>query len=212
MTQKLLDLVMVCWFCYLAKWIKFGFPAILWRTHERNGQKFGMLLHPNYSQKSFVFGHGLFIFLLLSQFWLSKMGQIWGFQAFYGDHKQNPFVSCNINNIKEINDIVKASYVKIMPLTRSLECESHTGYSGGNNSCSLSDVAECSIILNKNTPPSEFLPDSNTVYPSGDTRIFSQSHPPPLINEYKHPFGLKNPKFQCFFKFCPSVNLFNFSE
>ena len=37
--------------------------------------------------------------------------------------KHNPFVSCNINNIKEINDIVKASYVKIMPLTRSLECE-----------------------------------------------------------------------------------------
>ena len=37
--------------------------------------------------------------------------------------KNNPFVSCNINNIKEINDIVKASYVKIMPLTRSLECE-----------------------------------------------------------------------------------------
>ena len=37
--------------------------------------------------------------------------------------KYNPFVSCNINNIKEINDIVKASYVKITPLTRSLECE-----------------------------------------------------------------------------------------
>ena len=37
--------------------------------------------------------------------------------------KHNPFVSCNINNIKQINDIVKASYVKIMPLTRSIECE-----------------------------------------------------------------------------------------
>ena len=37
--------------------------------------------------------------------------------------KHNHFVSCNINNIKEINDIVKSSYVKIMPLTRSLECE-----------------------------------------------------------------------------------------
>ena len=70
--------------------------------------------------------------------------------------------------------------------------------SGGNNSCSLSDVAECSI-LDKNTSPSEFLPDSNTVYTSGDSRIFSQSHPPSLINEHKHPFGLKNPKFQCFF-------------
>ena len=37
--------------------------------------------------------------------------------------KHNPFVSCIINNTKEINDIVKPSYVKIMPLTRSLECE-----------------------------------------------------------------------------------------
>ena len=37
--------------------------------------------------------------------------------------KHNPFVSCNINHTKEINDIVKASYVKIMPLTRSLGCE-----------------------------------------------------------------------------------------
>ena len=149
--------------------------------------------------------------------------------------KHKPFVSCNINNTKEINDIVKASYVKIMPLTRSLECEwinksplpttvsdtvnAHpppytldVDDSGGNNSCSLSDVAECSITLDKKYTPSEFLPDSNTVYTSGDTRIFSQSHPPPLINEHKHPFGLKNPKFQCFFKFCLSVNLFKFSE
>ena len=82
-----------------------------------------------------------------------------------------------------------------MPLTRSVECEwinksplptnvSDTvnapppytldiDDSGGNNSCSLSDVA--------------------------DTRIFSQLHPLPLITEHKHPFGLKNPKFQCFF-------------
>ena len=32
-----------------------------------------------------------------------------------------------------------------------------------------------------------------------DTRVFIQSHPLPLIIEHKHPFGLKNPKFQCFF-------------
>ena len=37
--------------------------------------------------------------------------------------EHNPFVSCNINKTKEINDIVKASCVKIMPLTRSVECE-----------------------------------------------------------------------------------------
>ena len=92
--------------------------------------------------------------------------------------KHNPFVSCYINNTKEINDIVKASCVKIMPLTRSVECEwmnkpplptnvSDTvnaplpytldvNDSGGNNSCSLSDVAECSIIPDKNTPPRNF--------------------------------------------------------
>ena len=69
---------------------------------------------------------------------------------------------------------------------------------GGNNSCSLSDVAECSIILDMNTPPSEILRDCNTVYTSGDTRIFSQSHPLPLITEHKHPVGLNIPKFQCF--------------
>ena len=37
--------------------------------------------------------------------------------------KHSPFVSCNIHNSKEINDIVKSSYVKIKPLTRSLEYE-----------------------------------------------------------------------------------------
>ena len=42
---------------------------------------------------------------------------------FSGMLKHNPFVSCNMNNIQEINDIVKSIYVKIMPLTRSLECE-----------------------------------------------------------------------------------------
>ena len=129
--------------------------------------------------------------------------------------KHNPFVSCNINNTKEINDIVKASCVKIMPLTRSVECgwtnksplptnvyapppppyTLNIDDSGGNNSC---DFAECSIMIDKNTPPSEFLRDCNTVYTSGDTRIFSQLHPLPLITEHKHPFGLKNPKFQCF--------------
>ena len=45
----------------------------------------------------------------------------------------------------------------------------------------------------------EILPDCNTVYTSGDTRIFSQPHPLPVITEHKHPYGLKNPKFQCFF-------------
>ena len=40
----------------------------------------------------------------------------------YGEKNSDQLI-CNIDNIKQINDIVKASYVKIMPLTRSLECE-----------------------------------------------------------------------------------------
>ena len=66
---------------------------------------------------------------------------------------------------------------------------------GENNSCSLSDVAECSRTLDKNTPPSGFLRDSNTGHMSGDTRIFSQLHLPLLKNEHNHHFGIKNPKF-----------------
>ena len=55
-------------------------------------------------------------------------------------------------------------------------------------------------ILDKNTlHPIGILPDKNTDYTSGDPRIFSQLHPPLLINEHKHPFGTTNPKFQCFF-------------
>ena len=87
-------------------------------------------------------------------------------------HKVTPSILGWLNNTKEINDTVKASCVKIMPLTRSVECEwknkSHLPTnvfdtvnapppytldiddSGGNNSCNLSDVAECSIILDKN--------------------------------------------------------------
>ena len=80
------------------------------------------------------------------------------------------FVSCNINDIKEINDIVKSSYVTIMPLKGVLSVNGQTNHplqptylilrmppppphtlnidaSGGNNPCSLSDVAECSRIL-----------------------------------------------------------------
>ena len=141
--------------------------------------------------------------------------------------KHSPFVSRNIHKIKEINDIVKTSYVKITPITWSLECEwtnksplqtnvfdnphpLDIDDSGGNNSCNLSDVAECSRILDKNTPPSEFLPD-NTEYTSGHTRIFSQLHPLLLINEHRHPFDIKNPKFQCFFNSVLQL-IFNFSD
>ena len=37
--------------------------------------------------------------------------------------KHSPSVSCDIHDIKEINYIVKASYVKITQLPKGLECE-----------------------------------------------------------------------------------------
>ena len=85
-------------------------------------------------------------------------------------------------------------YCECPPPSHTLDIDDIRGI----NSCSLSDVTECSRILVKNTPPSEFLPDLNTEYTSADTRIFSQLHPPLLVNEHKHPFGIMNPKFQWF--------------
>ena len=63
------------------------------------------------------------------------------------------------------------------------------------NQCIWCCVTGCSTILDENTHPSEFLPNRNDDYKSGDPRIFSQSHPPLLINKQKHPFCIKNPKF-----------------
>ena len=69
--------------------------------------------------------------LLLKYF--KKFGSAYDIEKKYGEKnsdplfsrmlKHTPFVSFNINNIKEINDIVKSSYVKIVPHARSFECE-----------------------------------------------------------------------------------------
>ena len=40
-----------------------------------------MLLYLGDLQNWLDYGHGLVIFLILALFWLSEMGQIWGFQA-----------------------------------------------------------------------------------------------------------------------------------
>ena len=65
--------------------------------------------------------------------------------------------------------------------------------------CDLRDVTKCSTVPYKNTPPSAILTaDINNHPTSGEPRIFSQLHPPLVINEHKHPFGIKNPKFQCY--------------
>ena len=93
-----------------------------------------------------------------------------------------------------MNDIVKSSYVKIMPLTKSLECEWTNKSPFPTNTQGVDDIGRGGVIhvvwamlpnvleyLIK-THPSEFLPDSYTEYTSGDTRIYSQLHPPLLIN------------------------------
>ena len=44
-----------------------------------------MLMYLDHLQNWLVYGHSLLIFLILALFWLSEMGQIWGFRAFSGE-------------------------------------------------------------------------------------------------------------------------------
>ena len=58
------------------------FPGICRGMHGGNGLKLYMLMCLDHLQNWLFYGHGLLIFLILALFWLSEMGQIWGFQAF----------------------------------------------------------------------------------------------------------------------------------
>ena len=42
-------------------------------------------MYLDHFQNWLVYGSGLLIFIVLALFWLSEMGQIWGFQAFPGE-------------------------------------------------------------------------------------------------------------------------------
>ena len=64
------------------------FPGICRRTHGGNGLKFYMLIYLDHLQNWLVYGHSLLIFLILALFWLSEMGQIWGFWAFPGERME----------------------------------------------------------------------------------------------------------------------------
>ena len=55
------------------------------KLHGGNGLKFYILMYLERLQNWLVYGHGLLIFLILVQFWLSETGQIWGFRAFPGE-------------------------------------------------------------------------------------------------------------------------------
>ena len=64
------------------------FPGICRRMHGGNGLKFYMLMYLDPLQNWLVYGRGLLIFLILALFWLSEMGQIWGFRAFQREHME----------------------------------------------------------------------------------------------------------------------------
>ena len=64
------------------------FLGICPRTHRGNGLKFYMLMYLDHLQNWLVYGHSLFIFLILALFWLSEAGQIWGFRAFPGERME----------------------------------------------------------------------------------------------------------------------------
>ena len=49
---------------------------------------FFMLMYLDHRQNCLVYGHDLLIFLILALFWLSEMGQIWGFRAFPGERME----------------------------------------------------------------------------------------------------------------------------
>ena len=61
------------------------FLGICRRMHGGIGLKFYMLMYLDHLQDWLVYGRGLLIFLILKLFWLSEMGQIWGFRAFPGE-------------------------------------------------------------------------------------------------------------------------------
>ena len=58
---------------------------------ENAWREWPKILHADVSWPSselLVYGRGLLIFLILALFWLSEMGQIWGFRAFPGERME----------------------------------------------------------------------------------------------------------------------------
>ena len=76
------------WLVYGRGLVILGFPGISWRTHGGNDLKCCMLMYRGHLQNWLVYGHILLIFLILALFWLSEMGQIWGFRAFPGERME----------------------------------------------------------------------------------------------------------------------------
>ena len=90
-----------------------GFLAFCWGTLGSNGLKSGMLIYPDHLQKWLDFGHGLLIFLLLVQFWLSEMCQIWGFKAFSSECLEEMawnVVWCILTSFRNYSILVKVCW------------------------------------------------------------------------------------------------------
>ena len=62
-----------------------GFRAYPGECIGGNGLKFCMLMYLAHFQNWLIYGLGLWIYLILALFWLSEMGQIWGFRAYPGE-------------------------------------------------------------------------------------------------------------------------------
>ena len=85
--EKLFVPLCVFLFSILTKWnvSNLGFLGISHRTHWGNGLKWCTLMYLGHLQNWLVYGYGLLIFLIVALFWLSEMGQIWGFRVFHGE-------------------------------------------------------------------------------------------------------------------------------
>ena len=70
---------------HLAKLIKFHVSGHFVGKHERNGLKVGVLMYPDPLQKCSDLSHGLLIFLISAQLWLSKTGHNWCSQSIYSE-------------------------------------------------------------------------------------------------------------------------------
>ena len=138
--------------------------------------------------------------------------------------KYSPRIYCDMNNVMTINDIVKPCSVQITTITISFRgicinklplptdvfdfvntpilCINTTDIDDieGSSSYSLKDIAKFSTIPCENISPSVFFGDEilNNTYVSRDFRTSCQLVPPLVINKHIHPFGMCNPKHQCY--------------
>ena len=65
-----------------------GFRAFAGERIEEMALDFFTMMYLDHVQNWLVYGHGLLIFVILALFWLSEMGQIWGFRAFPGERME----------------------------------------------------------------------------------------------------------------------------